>query len=81
MGGWTLEIAKMALYLSFPVAAFHLFNTPAHFEKYVIQKKREMYPPEDQQLRDELKLLFRDMKSGELKSKIEQLNHSGNSQK
>lgn len=73
MGGWALEIGKMALYLAFPVAAFHIFNTPEYFEKYVIEKKREMYPHEDQLYRDEISLLFRDMNSGNLDSKIEQL--------
>lgn len=73
MGGWVLEVAKMALYLSFPVAAFHVFNSPEYFEKYVIEKKREMYPHEDQLYREEISLLFRDMNSGNLKAKIEQL--------
>lgn len=73
MGGWVLEVAKMALYLSFPVAAFHIFNTPEYFEKYVIEKKREMYPHEDQLYREEISMLFRDMNSGNLKAKIEKL--------
>lgn len=73
MGGWALEIAKMALYLSFPVAAFHIFNSPEYFEKYVIEKKREMYPHEDQLYRDEISQLFRDMNSGNLDNKIAEL--------
>lgn len=72
MGGWVLEIAKMGLYLSFPVAAFHVFNAPEYFEKYVIEKKREMYPREDQMYRDEVYQLFRDMNSGNLDSKLKQ---------
>lgn len=47
MGHWLLEVAKMAMYMSFPVGLFHYFNQPEYFEKYVIQKKREMYPRED----------------------------------
>lgn len=74
MGGWVLEVAKMALYLSFPVAAFHIFNSPQYFEQYVIEKKREMYPNEDQLYYDELSLLLRDMNSGNLDQKIQQLN-------
>lgn len=73
MGGWMLEIGKMALYLSFPVAAFHVFNSPQYFEKYVIEKKREMYPNEDKLYYDELSLLLRDMNSGNLDQKIQQL--------
>jgi len=36
MGGWKLEVFKMALYMSFPVALFHWFNQPEYFEKWVI---------------------------------------------
>lgn len=48
MGGWMLEVGKMVVYMSFPVALFHYFNQPEYFEKYVIEKKREMYPMEDE---------------------------------
>lgn len=73
MGGWMLEIAKMALYLSFPVAAFHVFNSPQYFEKYVIEKKREMYPHEDDMHREEVLQLMKDINSGNLTNKIKQL--------
>lgn len=73
MGGWVLEIGKMALYLAFPVAAFHVFNSPQYFEKYVIEKKREMYPNEDELYYDELSLLLRDMNKGNLEEKIRQV--------
>lgn len=36
MGGWKLEVFKMGLYMSFPVALFHWFNQPEYFEKWVI---------------------------------------------
>lgn len=72
MGGWVLEISKMALYLTFPVAAFHVFNSPEYFEKYVIEKKREMYPHEDELYREEIGQLFRDMNSGNLENKMKQ---------
>lgn len=35
MGGWQLEVAKMALYMAFPVGMFHYFNQPEYFEKWV----------------------------------------------
>lgn len=47
MGGWKLEIGKMALYMTFPVALFHYFNQPQYFEEWVTKTKRELYPPED----------------------------------
>lgn len=37
MGGWHLEIFKMAMYMTFPVAMFHYFNQPEYFEKWVNQ--------------------------------------------
>lgn len=45
MGGWKLEVGKMAMYMAFPVALFHWFNQPEYFERWVTSKKREMYPP------------------------------------
>lgn len=62
----------MALYLSFPVGAFHVFNSPQYFEKYVIEKKREMYPREDELYREEIGQLFRDMNHGNLEQKIKE---------
>ncbi|RZC34018.1 DUF2346 domain containing protein [Asbolus verrucosus] len=47
MGGWRLEVGRMALYITFPVALFHYFNQPELFEEWVIKTKREMYPPEN----------------------------------
>lgn len=35
MGGWQLEVGKMALYMAFPVGMFHYFNQPEYFEKWV----------------------------------------------
>ncbi|XP_056645936.1 protein PET100 homolog, mitochondrial [Diorhabda carinulata] len=46
MGTWTLEVAKMALYVTFPVALFHYFNQPQYFEEWVVNTKRELFPPE-----------------------------------
>jgi protein PET100 len=39
MGGWQLEVGKMALYMAFPVGMFHWFNTPEYFEKWVETKQ------------------------------------------
>ncbi|CAG9807878.1 unnamed protein product [Chironomus riparius] len=52
MGGWKLEVFKMGLYMSFPVALFHWFNQPEYFEKWVIQTKRELYPPENKEQKE-----------------------------
>ncbi|XP_028573088.1 protein PET100 homolog, mitochondrial isoform X1 [Podarcis muralis] len=44
----------MMLYLSFPVAMFWISNQAEYFEEYVIKRKREIYPPEDNYQRKEL---------------------------
>jgi protein PET100, animal type len=35
MGGFALEIGKMAMYMTFPVAMFYWFNRPEYFEQWV----------------------------------------------
>ncbi|XP_053151658.1 protein PET100 homolog, mitochondrial isoform X2 [Hemicordylus capensis] len=52
--GVKLEVFRMMLYLSFPVAMFWISNQAEYFEEYVIKRKREIYPPEDEYVRKEL---------------------------
>lgn len=47
MGGWKLEVGKMALYMAFPVALFYLFNQPKYFEEWTVKMRQELYPPLD----------------------------------
>ncbi|MPC69651.1 Protein PET100, mitochondrial [Portunus trituberculatus] len=47
MGGWKLEIGKMAMYMSFPVMLFYVFNQPKYFEEWTVRMRRELYPPLD----------------------------------
>ncbi|CAO1430453.1 unnamed protein product [Diamesa serratosioi] len=62
MGGWHLEIFKMAMYMTFPVAMFHYFNQPEYFEKWVTETKRQLYPPEKKGHRDEIEVTIRTMR-------------------
>lgn len=62
MGGWSLEVARMVMYVSFPVAMFHYFNQPEYFEKWVTQKKREIYPPEEKNGKEQLQNLIQQMR-------------------
>lgn len=39
-----LEVGRMAMYMTIPVALYHYFNQPENFEEFVIEKKREMFP-------------------------------------
>lgn len=60
-GGW-LSLAllshfptfQMTLYLTFPVAMFWIANQAEWFEDHVIQRKRELWPPEREDQRREL---------------------------
>jgi len=47
MGGWALEVGKMAMYMTFPVGCFYLFNQPQYFEEWTVKMRRELYPPQD----------------------------------
>lgn len=40
--GWVLEIVKMGMYVSFPVALFHYFNAPGNIDDD-LAKARETY--------------------------------------
>uniref|UniRef100_A0A8D0RNA9 PET100 cytochrome c oxidase chaperone n=2 Tax=Sus scrofa TaxID=9823 RepID=A0A8D0RNA9_PIG len=51
--GVKLEVFRMTIYLTFPVAMFWIANQAEWFEDYVIQRKRELWPPEkEDQVRD-----------------------------
>ncbi|XP_018610157.1 protein PET100 homolog, mitochondrial [Scleropages formosus] len=52
--GVKIEIFRMMLYLSFPVAMFWISNQPEYFEEYVVKRKREICPPDEDIRRKEL---------------------------
>lgn len=66
MGTWKLEIAKMGMYITFPVALFYYFNQPKYFEEWVVKTKRELYPPENEKTR-EFKKAIEDLKQQQAK--------------
>lgn len=59
MGGWKLEIGKMAMYVSFPVILFYFFNQPKYFEDWVVRMRRELYPPLDKMHKQEIEECIR----------------------
>lgn len=74
MGGWKLEVFKMAIYMSFPVGLFYYFNQPKYFEKWVVQTRRESFPPQDNENERELKRFIEEMrakKRDELRRQLE----------
>lgn len=42
MGNWKLEAFKMALYMSFPVAAFLVFNSPQFYQNAIYEWRKEL---------------------------------------
>ncbi|KAL1403750.1 hypothetical protein pipiens_019232, partial [Culex pipiens pipiens] len=76
MGGWALEIGKMALYMTFPVAMFHWFNQPEYFERWVTETKRQIFPPENKEHREAVEnciKTIREKKDRELLAALEEL--------
>ncbi|XP_006868917.1 PREDICTED: protein PET100 homolog, mitochondrial [Chrysochloris asiatica] len=53
--GVKLEVFRMTLYLTFPVAMFWVANQAEWFEDYVVQRKRELWPPEREGQLEEFK--------------------------
>lgn len=52
--GVKIEIFRMMLYLSFPVTMFWISNQAEYFEEYIVKRKREIFPPDEQINRKEL---------------------------
>ncbi|KAG7164133.1 hypothetical protein Hamer_G014260 [Homarus americanus] len=61
MGGWMLEVGKMAMYMSFPVTLFYLFNQPKYFEDWTVRMRRELYPPLDKMHNEEIESCIKKM--------------------
>lgn len=62
MGDWKLEIVKMSLYITFPVALFHYFNQPEYFEQWVVKTRRAVFPPDKKTHREEIEECIRNIR-------------------
>ncbi|XP_054269159.1 protein PET100 homolog, mitochondrial [Macrosteles quadrilineatus] len=75
--GWKMEVGKMMLYMAFPLATFHYFNQPQFYEEWVVKTKRELYPPESEEVNEKIRAqlleLRRERELIELKKKEAQL--------
>ncbi|XP_013078323.2 protein PET100 homolog, mitochondrial-like [Biomphalaria glabrata] len=47
MGGWQMEVFRMAVYISFPVGLFYMFNQPAFYENWMMEKRAKIFPASD----------------------------------
>ncbi|KAK2836244.1 hypothetical protein Q7C36_014113 [Tachysurus vachellii] len=52
--GVKIEIFRMMVYLSFPVAMFWISNQADYFEEYIVKRKREIFPPDEKMQRKAL---------------------------
>jgi len=73
MGNPSLEVLKLGLYVTFPVALFYAFNQPRLFEDWVIKMKRELYPPESLTPHEELKTFVQEMRQKQQDDLIKQI--------
>jgi len=73
MGNWSLEVFKLAIYVTFPVGMFYFFNQASLFEDWVVQMKRELYPPDRLTSRVELQQLIKDMRDKQQGDIIKQI--------
>ena len=72
MGDWKLEVIKMGLYITFPVALFHYFNQPEYFEDWVTKTRRAIFPPDSKTHREEIQECIRNIRE---KKELETLRH------
>lgn len=60
----------MALYVSFPVALFHYFNQTENFEEWVAKMQKEMEPPGNDEFREQIKKVARELEIREEAKKL-----------
>ncbi|KAM6216742.1 protein PET100 homolog, mitochondrial [Rhynchocyon petersi] len=70
--GVKLEVFRMTLYLTFPVAMFWIANQAEWFEYSVIQRKRELWPPEKESQLEEFREQLRKRREEKLLSSAQQ---------
>ncbi|XP_033927928.1 protein PET100 homolog, mitochondrial [Melopsittacus undulatus] len=62
--GVKLEILRMFLYLSFPVGLFWVSNQAEYFQHHVVQRRREIFPPDNPERRKALAALKQRLREG-----------------
>lgn len=54
MGNWQLEVARMALYIAFPIGIYHYVNQPEIIEEWSRRARTEMFPPLSDEEREDI---------------------------
>jgi len=70
--GWKLEVAKMFMYLSFPVGIFYYVNQPAYFDT-IIKTKQEYFPLESKKASLEVENFIREFNANIEKKRLEEM--------
>ena len=76
MGNWQLEVAKMCIYMFFPVGCFHYFNQPENFEEWVVRVRREMLYTETKEVRENFRKIVEEFAHEERLKTVEALEAS-----
>lgn len=50
----------MFIYISFPVGIFHYVNQPAYYDKYVVEAKKQYFPPESKSAHEQMEKFIED---------------------
>ncbi|CAF4476836.1 unnamed protein product [Rotaria sp. Silwood2] len=81
MGGWKLEVFRMACYVTFPLAAMFLFSRPELFKERVIEARKRFHPPPNPE-RDDLIQQLKDRERLRREAEaLEQMSHFQTKQK
>lgn len=78
MGNWQLEVARMALYLSFPVGLYHCFNHSEIFEKWALELHNEIDLPDDPKFREEIKKVAKELRERNEERLLKAMNEKQN---
>lgn len=73
MQKWQLEVGKMFLYMAFPVACFHYFNSPQIFEEAVTKIKLSTFPPTPVQTKGKVEAMIREINAERELKHLEEL--------
>lgn len=72
MGTWKMEVSKMLLYVSFPVAMFIMFNAPSFYEDAIFAARAEIERRTDHEGTRKLKEFLKQKKMETLDSQIKE---------
>lgn len=73
MQKWQWEVCKMFMYMTFPVAMFHYFNSPQIFEQEVTKIKLETYPAISTERQEQIEEMIRETNARRERKNLQKL--------